>query len=528
MTVLDDLQDELAGDGTVRLPALVRGRLVLAPAPGELPAARPAGRPPAKAERAIVDGAYTLRRPVLDPARLEPTGAVQTLVLPSVQPEALLGDRESTLELMRLPFADVLDYVAALHAALADRPGLVGAIAAAADATSPAGPRAGSLHLELLRGLLDPAALGEAVDRDLGAPGVPGRRHLDGWTATGARARGGVTAELRRHAFAQGEPAPPVARVRALPTRQLHITAATSPVIPLVCALRAIATKSPAVIKASSESHLATTLLAVAMHAVDPEHPITRHTSLVCWPGGDRRVEDVLLGSGRIDRLIAWASATTLESLRARARGMRSIHLEPRSGASLIGRAALAGDLGTVAVRAAADSLVENQYACTASLTHYVEASPDDALDYCEALRAALARWDAVLPHAPARESVGALRRLRRGRLARERWFVNQRGGVPTSSVVLASGPFDVRAHPLGRCVVVRAVADLDDAVRDLDPGVSTVGVAPEAERTALRDMIAVRGVSNVVPLGEAERAFAGMPHDGRRILSELVEWATA
>ena len=525
MTVLDELQDELAGDGTVRLPALVRGRLVLAPAPDDLPAAPPVGRPRAKAERGVVDGAYTLRRPVLDPARLEPTGAVQTLVLPSVQPEALLGDRESVLELMRLPFADVLDYVAALHAALADRPGLVGAIAAAADATSPAGPRAGSLHLELLRGLLDPVALGEAVDRDLGAPGVPGRRNLDAWTATGAHARGGVTAALRRHAFAVPEPPPPVARVRALPTRQLHITAATSPVIPLVCALRAIATKSPAVIKASSESHLATTLLAVAMHAVDPEHPITRHTSLVCWPGGDRRVEDVLLGSGRIDRLVAWGSATTLESLRARAGAVRAISLEPRSGASLIGRAAL-GDPGAVAVRAAADSLVENQYACTASLTHYVEASRDEALDYCEALRAALARWDAVLPHAPARESVGALRRLRRGRLARDRWFVNQRGGVPTSSVVLTSGP--VGAHPLGRCVVVRAVTDLEEAVRDLHPGVSTVGVAPEAERTALRDAIAVRGVSNIVPLGEAERAFAGMPHDGRRILSELVEWATA
>ena len=128
------------------------------------------------------------------------------------------------------------------------------------------------------------------------------------------------------------------------------------------------------------------------MHAVDPEHPITRHTSLVCWPGGDRRVGDVLLGSGRIDRLIAWGSAATLENLRTRAGGIRSIHLEPRSGASLIGRAALAGDLGAVAVRAAADSLVENQYACTASLTHYVEASRDEALEYCEALRAEIGR----------------------------------------------------------------------------------------------------------------------------------------
>src|SRR4029078_4414449 len=58
--------------------------------------------------------------------------------------------------------------------------------------------------------------------------------------------------------------------------------------------------------------------------------------------------------------------------------------------------------------------------------------------------------------------------------------------------------------------------------------GISTVGIAPEAHRTQLRDAVAARGVSNVVPLGEAERAYAGMPHDGMRILSELLSWATA
>jgi Acyl-CoA reductase (LuxC) len=43
-----------------------------------------------------------------------------------------------------------------------------------------------------------------------------------------------------------------------------------------------------------------------------------------------------------------------------------------------------------------------------------------------------------------------------------------------------------------------------------------------------LRDAVAAAGVSSVVPLGEAERAFAGMPHDGMRILAQLVSWATA
>jgi hypothetical protein len=91
--------------------------------------------------------------------------------------------------------------------------------------------------------------------------------------------------------------------------------------------------------------------------------------------------------------------------------------------------------------------------------------------------------------------------------------------------VVVAPGPFDLGSHPLCRVVIVRRVARLDEAVALLHRGVSTVGVHPEPRRLGLRDAIAAHGVSNVVPLGRAERAFAGMPHDGMRVLSDLVEW---
>ena len=77
------------------------------------------------------------------------------------------------------------------------------------------------------------------------------------------------------------------------------------------------------------------------------------------------------------------------------------------------------------------------------------------------------------------------------------------------------------------RLVVVRPVARLSDAIGLLTPAVSTVGVAPESCRLELRDRIAAAGVSNIMPLGECERAYAGMPHDGLRMLSELVNWTT-
>jgi hypothetical protein len=44
----------------------------------------------------------------------------------------------------------------------------------------------------------------------------------------------------------------------------------------------------------------------------------------------------------------------------------------------------------------------------------------------------------------------------------------------------------------------------------------------------ALLDEIVARGVDGVLPLGEAERAYPGMPHDGMRVLDELVRWVNA
>jgi len=71
----------------------------------------------------------------------------------------------------------------------------------------------------------------------------------------------------------------------------------------------------------------------------------------------------------------------------------------------------------------------------------------------------------------------------------------------------------------------VRPVAKLEDGLRFLHPGVATVGIFPKSRRTALRDRVAARGVSNVVPIGHGGAAAVGSSHDGMLVLSELVDW---
>lgn len=536
MSALAQLEEAMGASGALvrRVPVLVKGQLRLAP-PIDLrylrAQAHAQGSEGAPAQRFAVDGAWVLRRPLLD-AGLSATGEDQFLLLPVVGPEELVERDPAALarDLHTLPFAEVKAYLGAIGAALRARPELVRGFAGDAGATSAVDRRLAELTLSILPALLDPDAIGAMVDRELGDGDGSGSRYLDRWVTPPGAQHAGVTARLGARVLGLTAGAAPPVGVRALPTRQLHITAGNSPVVPFVSAVRAFATKGAAVVKSAAECTGPAAMLGAGMLLADPDHPLTRHTSLVYWPGDDRGVEDVLLAAGAFDRVVVWGSAATIASVRGRLGGRPGIYLEPRVGVSLVGREALADGarIRDSAARAVTDSLIANQAACSASLVHYVEGSEEQARAYCEAARDALATWDRAFAHVPERSALRTLNRLRRGLLANAAWFQNGRWPHVSSAVALVDVEFDLAAHPLSRFVVVRRVDDLRDALGFLQRGISVVGVAPEARRLALRDEIVARGVSHVRALGDVERAYPGMPHDGMRVLAELVEWVTA
>jgi hypothetical protein len=80
----------------------------------------------------------------------------------------------------------------------------------------------------------------------------------------------------------------------------------------------------------------------------------------------------------------------------------------------------------------------------------------------------------------------------------------------------------------MSRLAVVRRVERLEQAIPLLSGAVACAGVYPDPALPRLRDALAAAGVSAVFPLGECERAYPGMPHDGMRVLSELVSWASS
>jgi len=363
-----------------------------------------------------------------------------------------------------------------------------------------------------------------------------GHKELDGPLFDGPTAE--ILGELERRGGggdvppARGRPA-----LRAFPTLQIHVTAGNAPVVAPASVARILSTRSGGVVKLPSGAVLPGAALGVALAAAARAHPdaaaLADGLSLVYWKGGAASLEERLFDPTVFDRVVVWGAPDAVERIGALAGAatIRTLMFNPRYGVSLVGREAFAdaGRAGgpiVAARRAAADTVIWNQRACIASLVHYVESDEAGAQCYAEALRDALAAADAVAPAAPAPAAAGWIQRLRRGALAGARWLpVGGVGRDLRAAVVVVPGPFDLEQHPLSRIVVVRRVDRLDDAVALCHRGVSTAGVYPEARRLELRDALAARGVSNVLALGGCERAWAGMPHDGMRVLADLVDW---
>jgi hypothetical protein len=510
----------------LRLPALVRGELVW---PAQLTADELEGAVSAPGPARIGD-TYVVRGSTI--------GARQRfLVMPYADPAELIEHDRTHLSrcLHNLPFDSVLDYVGDLTQHLRTDGEVVREALAAFKADSVATEPGGGVFMEavlgLLPGLFDPRQVQSAVAAELDHSGVRGRDLLDGWVPMSGRQEAGVNMRIADAVFGSSGSSGPVYRheqalLRAIPTRQLHITASNAPVIPALSLLRAVATKGAAVVKCSARSWLVSTILIFALEHLR-DHPITHHLSLVYWCGGDSRVEKVLLANDAFDRVVAWGGAEAVSSIRSRTT-IPTILFEPRVGISLIGRGAFESDLRETVVRAVADSLVENQAACTASLVHYVEADDSQALQYCRALQMALAQWDAAVPHELSQQARGLMRRMRREALVGGRWFVNGTWSHISSAVVYAPHSFDLSVHPMSRCIVVRRVDSLEAALEHVDRRVSAAGVWPKDCWVGLRDLLAARGVTTVAPLGESERRWAGMPHDGTRPLDRLVNWTVA
>jgi len=527
----------LHDDGNVvRVPMLVKGKIVVPPKVSKDEIEKAFEGKDQDTTSARLDEALVLREAIIDRKTMQHTGEWQYQVLAKVEPLQLIerDAHELVSELYSLPFSEVLAYLKGLTQTLIDNNDVVERVRELSRRTAPHPDMFHDAAFQAFPLVLSPDVAKATVDAELAYGSHPGSRLLDGWVELPeAETFAGMTAMLGYGLFGKDFPDDveldrPL--VKAMPTRQLHITAGNAPAIPVFSMLRAIATKSAAVIKSPYGAVMPGALAALAAATFAPDHPITKHLSLVYWPGGDSSVEDILLAPMAFDRIVVWGAPDAVKSVQARAGFTRVISFNPRYGLSLIGKEAFAEghSLRQVAIKASFDALIWNQKACTASFVQYVEGSMADAERYGIELRKVLGEWDDFIPNYLSPSASGMLRRMKRGKYMNATWHTNERDGRASSNVVVMDGKFDMLDHPMSRTVIVRRVDSLDEVVSTLHHGVASLGIYPETRREQLRDLAFAHGVSNVLPLGQVERSFGGMPHDGMLVLADLVDWKHA
>jgi hypothetical protein len=315
------------------------------------------------------------------------------------------------------------------------------------------------------------------------------------------------------------------ARMRAFPSRILHVIAGNAPGVAAVSIARGAITKAVNLIKLPSNDLFTAPAILRGLWAVAPGHALARSFSAAYWRGGDASVEGLLMRPQFFDKLAAWGGDSTLRSAKNYiCPGFELVAFDPKTSISLIGREAFASDatLADAADKAAADATMIEQLACASSRFQFVEGSVEDADRFAALLqrrmgveRALNSAEGTPLAH-HLREEIEALRAMPDYYRV---WGDYSGPGV----VVRSEEPVDF--HPEGRVVNVVPVADLREAVQYVNVATQTVSLYPPDRKVELRDALASAGAQRIVNLGASSGMEGGLAHDGFLPLSRLVRW---
>jgi hypothetical protein len=383
--------------------------------------------------------------------------------------------------------------------------------------------QAGGLAEPILRGvydglanMFDGVALTALVDATIGI------NYLDGWVpAKGPHSN---------------------VRVRAIGTRQLHITAGNVPVVAALTIIRAALTKSDCLIKSPSNDPLTANAIARTLIDVDAHHPVTRHLAVAYWKGGDEYMDSQIVRTSRIDKITAWGGMSSVKHIQKfLSPGIDLTALNPKFSMSLIGKEALVNDaaINEAATGIAVISGFYNQTACANTRIVYVESETDDkSLEQVIKLgRRILAAYNA-LPPVISTPAAGPNKQLEAEleAVALEDDFYHVEGDTVNGGFVVSRFPdrVDFFDQLSNRVVNLVPLPNLLDAVKWCDDTTQTVGVYPEAARERVLDTFSLVGVQRIVPLsgGDPMQIFhdmhtlpPGMPHDGIEPMRRNVRW---
>jgi hypothetical protein len=431
--------------------------------------------------------------------------------------DLVLGDTSRLRDLHDTPMAEIIEVLAELgkRLVLNDNPLLQESFELAL--------KAGGLAEPILRGvydalphMFDTQGMTALVDKTIGLA------YIDGWVP------GGGDYDC--------------VSIRAVGTRQLHITAGNMPVVAAMTIARAGLTKSDILIKSPSNDPLTANAIARTLIGVAPDHPVTRHIAVAYWKGGDEFMDSQIVRTSRIDKITAWGGMSSVKHIQKfLTPGIDLTALNPKYSMSMVGRETFESEaaIDEAAVGLATLAGFYNQTACANTRLVYVESGTDD--DSIAKVVELGRKMVAAYAQIPPLLSVPFVTRNREleaemEAIALEEDFYHVEGDTLTGGFIVSK--FNDRVEFFdklnNRVVNFVPVDDLTDVIKWCDDTTQTVGLYPEQRRPGLRDAFALAGVQRLVSLqgGDAMTVYAnshhmppGSPHDGIEPMRRSVRW---
>ncbi len=317
--------------------------------------------------------------------------------------------------------------------------------------------------------------------------------------------------------------------VRAFPLGEvLHVTAGNVFISCIDSLVMGLLTKNVSYLKLSSRNNFFPFFFARALIAHDRAKVVADKFCLLTWKGGDASVEDAF--KRHVPAILAWGGEEMLESYRrGLAPGTKLLDYGPKISFQVLTKGGLEkAGLDAASAAIARDLVMWDQQACSSPQNLFVE----KGADIPKLLEAIGRHLDApAFPRGElsADEHVELLKERERARVSRHLEGGHSREGA-TWLLHHETRPF-LRASPLNRTLVLKDFTDEADLLRQVAPFrfyLQSCGYLTGAEeKERWLSVLGRAGLKRFAPLGKMSETFAGLPHDGRYGLTELVSLVT-
>ena len=299
----------------------------------------------------------------------------------------------------------------------------------------------------------------------------------------------------------------------------LHILAGNVPPISILSLLRGTLTKNCNIAKMPSGDVVTSAYLAQSYLDVDPEHPITKSTSVVYWPSNEKKTLDEIMSF--VDCICVWGGEDAVGTISREAPPkIELLKFGPRRGIQLIGKEAF-NDLKQVSLKAAHDLTLFDQEGCFSPQISFVEG---DIEKYGKSLAESLKEENERLPkgHRPLDGHAAITHTKEYSKFRGHKVLASEK---TEWTIIIVNNLEEIKTHPLGRTIFLVPVKNMKDAVDYIGPETQVVAIEPFDKAIEIRDELTLKGVDRITHLGKMGYFAVGAPHEGMYPLSRMVRW---